>query len=213
MGVYMEKIIHTINEDIRLSSMSIIGIDCLPTVPTLELIDTIKASLVKDGYDVTIIDVEDFHNPVHFYHHDENVFKSYYYHGHDYTTLVKEIITPLTRGEMIKKDILLLDRHLETYSYKKFFSINNPSVIIIYGANIFIRPLSMYFTKKIFLNYDTEERLTFDSTHALNHYFDEGNIVNWWAWYVNNAKPHQHSDITIYQRNNELSLKNPYFTD
>jgi phosphoglycolate phosphatase len=85
--------------------------------------------------------------------------QAYFDHAFNLELLEKKILAPARSGELVDKELLLLDLESDTYINHKRYRIDNDTVVILEGVLLYRKPLDRYFDLRVFLDIPFSEVL------------------------------------------------------
>jgi phosphoglycolate phosphatase len=85
--------------------------------------------------------------------------QSYFDNAFNLELLEKEILAPARGGELVDKELFLLDLESDTYVNRKRYRIDKDTIVILEGVLLYREPLDRYFDLRIFLDIPFSEVL------------------------------------------------------
>lgn len=176
------------------------------TIFTIEL----KNILVKLGFKIETIHLDDFHNSSDIRSKNPDPIQSYIDHAFNLDMLENELLMPIKSGQLVDKDLLLLDLHKDTYSLEKRYHIDSNTIVLVEGVLLYRKPLVQYFDLKIYLDVSYDEVIRRAKTRDVpifgKEFLEKYNkkYIPIQKQYIESYHPQKNSDIVI---NNEDYLR------
>ena len=132
----------------------IIGINGVDASGKTIFTKELKKYLCSRGHQVTIIHIDDFHNPKKIRYQLRDQVESYIKYAFNLDSLENELLKPLQKNEVIKKELMHLDLNSNDYNIKKKYKIKKDHIILLEGVLLYRKPMVKYINYKIFLDID-----------------------------------------------------------
>jgi phosphoglycolate phosphatase len=135
----------------------IVGINGVDTSGKTMFTNFLYKHLKSKGYQVELINLDDFHNPKEIRRKGENEIEAYIDHAFNLDLLKNELLEPISNNQNIDKDLKLLDLETDTFSIEKKYSIKRGSIVLLEGVLLYRSPINKYFDYRIFLDISFDE--------------------------------------------------------
>jgi len=152
-------VFNVITDRLMVKNNRVVGINGVDTSGKTFFSESYAKYLRSVGKDVTLIHIDDFHNPLEVRRNGTNEIDAYYNNAFNYNQLINELLSPLVGTGAVNKDILCLDLEKNTYSKTMHYEITSEAIIIIEGVLLLRPPLSEYIDVKVFLDVEFDEVL------------------------------------------------------
>lgn len=147
------------NQDIS-NGIYVIGIDGLGGAGKSTIVNSLKVQLQKEKYHTYVLHIDDFIHPKHIrYDESKEEWDCYYNIQWRYDYLVKEILSPVKRGDGIYKLIELYDKENDGY-IKQQVLIERGTVLLLEGIFLQRKEIRRYLDFIIYLDVPQEVRLS-----------------------------------------------------
>ncbi|WP_346885482.1 uridine kinase [Clostridium sp. UBA4395] len=147
------------NQDIS-NRIYVIGIDGLGGAGKSTIVNSLKVQLQKEKYYTYVLHIDDFIHPKHIrYDESKEEWDCYYNIQWRYDYLVKEILSPVKRGDEIYKLIELYDKENDGY-IKQQVLIEHGTVLLLEGIFLQRKEIRRYLDFIIYLDVPQEVRLS-----------------------------------------------------
>lgn len=138
----------------------VIGIDGLGGAGKSTIVNSLKVQLQKEKYHTYVLHIDDFIHPKHIrYDESKEEWDCYYNIQWRYDYLVKEILSPVKRGDEIYKLIELYDKENDGY-IKQQVLIEHGTVLLLEGIFLQRKEIRRYLDFIIYLDVPQEVRLS-----------------------------------------------------
>lgn len=181
----------------------VVGINGVDTSGKTIFTNLLYKYLKSRGYQVELINLDDFHNPKETRRKGKNEIDAYINNAFNLDLLKNELLEPISNNQNIDKKLKLLDLENDTFSIKKKYSINRGSIVLLEGVLLYRNPINKYFDYRIFLDISFDEVLKRAQKRDLPLY-GEGIIEKYknkyiplQKRYINEHNPIKKSDLVI----------------
>ena len=156
----MESLLRELrNQDIS-KRIYVIGIDGLGGAGKSTIVNSLKLQLLKKKYHTYVLHIDDFIHLKHIrYDESKEEWDCYYNIQWRYDYLVKEILSPVKRGDKIDKLIELYDKENDGY-IKQQILIEHGTVLLLEGIFLQRKEIKSYLDFIIYLDVSQEVRLS-----------------------------------------------------
>ena len=181
----------------------IIGINGVDTSGKTLFTNNIKEFLKSRGYEVEVINLDDFHNPKATRRKGKNGIEAYINNAFNLKLLKNELLEPISNNQKINKKLRLLDLVTDEFSIEKEISINRGSIVLVEGVLLYRAPINKYFDYRIFLDISFDEVLKRARNRDLPLYGEsiidkyKNKYIPLQKRYINEHKPMEISDLVI----------------
>ena len=148
------RILNRILEDKRKDFPYIIGINGIDTSGKTFFTEKLEEFLSEKEIKVQCIHGDDFHFPKKIRYEGDNESYNYFYKSFDFEKMIREILSPVKKGEKVEKELVLLNLETDMYSLRKNYSIDSGTIVLLEGVFLFQEKLIPYIDLKIFLSID-----------------------------------------------------------
>lgn len=146
------------NEDIS-KKIYIVGIDGLGGAGKSTIANSLKLQLQSEGCNPYVLNIDDFIHPKHIrYDETKEEWFCYYNTQWRYDYLVKEILSPLKKGDIIDKQIELYDKENDRY-VKQQICIPRGSILMLEGIFLQRVEIKSYLDFIVYLDVPQKVRL------------------------------------------------------
>jgi uridine kinase len=97
----------------------------------------LAAELKKLKRAVTVVNVDDFHNPKSVRYANTNLAHAYYYDSFSYAELIDKVLTPFRTYGHVDVTLMLLDLESDTFTAKRTYVASPGTVLLLEGVFLF----------------------------------------------------------------------------
>lgn len=134
----------------------LVGITGMDAAGKTRFAEDLKAHLASSSFPVTIVHLDDFHNPKAVRYAGVSQVDNYLSRSIDFALFEERVLIPLRRARMLSFDDCLLDLDTDQYSRRVTYEVSPGDVVIIEGVFLFRKPWRQYFDLRIFLKVAAE---------------------------------------------------------
>jgi uridine kinase len=152
---YLMNVLETIRDEIILRKTVyrpfVVGVNGIDTAGKTEFSRKLEENLVKHGFKVQLIHIDDFHNPKEIRYSGENEVENYFYRSLNLELLLDEILEPIKKDNKLDKTIMLLSLDTDKYELFRSYNVDKDTIVILEGVFIFREEIRNYLDLKVFL--------------------------------------------------------------
>ncbi|MGM0446108.1 MAG: HAD hydrolase-like protein [Bacillota bacterium] len=181
----------------------LVGINGVDTSGKTIFTNLLHKYLKSRGYQVELINLDDFHNPKETRRKGKNEIDAYINNAFNLDLLKNELLEPISNNQKIDKKFKLLDLETDTFSVKKEFSINIGSIVLVEGVLLYRNPINNYFDYRIFLDIPFDEVIKRAQKRDIPLYGEsivkkyKNKYIPLQKRYINEHNPIKKSDLVI----------------
>lgn len=136
-----------------------IGINGIDTSGKSMFTDDFSIFLKYKGRKVSVIHLDDFHNPKALRLQGKDEVTAYFSNAFDTSSIINALLLPLKRFGRISAMLALLDLDTDLYINRKEYAIESDSLVLFEGVLLYRPPLEEFIDYKIFLDIGFDEML------------------------------------------------------
>ncbi|MEP5757829.1 MAG: AAA family ATPase [Litoreibacter sp.] len=121
--------------------------------------EKLKEYLSKTALPTVYVDLDDFLQPRHIRHKNDDQVKSYYEDNFDYLSLVNDLIVPALQSSQFRTHLPKLDLDTDQIE-RRCLEFSGPGVVILEGVFLFRKELREYFDLKVWLEIDFDTAMS-----------------------------------------------------
>lgn len=180
----------------------VIGINGVDAAGKTTFASNLASKLKIEGYNVVVINLDDFLNERKVRYKDKNEIKSYINHAFNLKRLENEILKPLKENMSVQALVEVLDLEKDKFFTKKY-KIEKESIVLVEGVLLLRPPIVKYFDLKIFIDITNQEvirRAVLRDDYLFKDKIEERyeqKYIPIQEWYKEEYRPCQISDIVI----------------
>lgn len=188
---------------LALSRPCVVGINGVDASGKTTFARTLARHIRASGHIVSLVHLDDFHNPRTIRATGRNEIDAYIRHAFDLGRVVADLLEPVKRGETVDRELSLLDLDTDTFTRKRRYVIGRNTIVLLEGVLLYREPLDGYFDLRIFLDVSFDEVLRRAAVRDvpargpefLGRYRTRYIPVQ--QWYLSAHRPAERSDIVI----------------
>jgi len=139
------------------SKTLIVGINGVDTSGKTVFTNELTAYLTKQGYPVTKVHLDDFHNPSKIRSAGTCPVTSYLENAFNTDLLVDEILRPIKINNHLNVSLDLLDLESDTHTNHKDYTCNDESIVLLEGVLLFRPAINKWLDFRIYLDITFED--------------------------------------------------------
>lgn len=158
--IYKIEVYHTIEKIInerKTNNCFIVGINGVDTSGKTMFSRELSEYLIKKGFKIQLIHIDDFHNQSAIRNKGSNPIDSYIDNAFNIDYLESNLLEDIKEGKLVKKPLKLLNLETDRYDIIKEYDICQNTIVIVEGVLLYREPLIKYFDLKIFIDITFEE--------------------------------------------------------
>ncbi len=137
----------------------IVGVNGVDTSGKTTFCRALARHLAARGAGVTILHLDDFHNPREVRSRGPDPVTAYVDNAFNLDLLESTILAPLHRGESVDAKLTLLDLDTDAFTVEQHYAIAPGELLVVEGVLLYRPPIDCYFDCRIFLDVSFEEVL------------------------------------------------------
>ena len=155
------RMFNLIEEDIleKEENIKVVGINGVDTSGKTHFSSLLLNYLLARGQKVTLINLDDFHNPSDIRRKGINEIEAYLNNAFNLDYLIEELLQPIKDGQVIDKTIKHLDLETDSYSKEKSYFVDEETIVLLEGVLLYREPVNDFFDYRIFLDVPFSEVL------------------------------------------------------
>jgi uridine kinase len=134
-----------------------VGISGIDLSGKTEFTRSLAEYLTAQQIQITVIHLDDFHNPRAFRNSGPDPIENYLQRNFNIDVIIRDLLVPLRRGSGFSLDLTLLDLNSDKYDLKRRFTFEQDTVVLFEGVFLFRKELAPFLDYKIFLDISYEE--------------------------------------------------------
>jgi len=154
--ILFERILNDIRQKNKAARPFVAGINGIDLSGKTQFAAALAAFLEKQGLPVTLVHLDDFHNPRHIRRSGDNQVENYYQKGFNLQFLIENLLSPIRSRSAYRTRLTLLDLQSDEYSVQKDFDFPANSIVLIEGVFIFRPELNDFLDYRIYLHISFE---------------------------------------------------------
>jgi phosphoglycolate phosphatase len=181
----------------------ILGVNGVDTSGKTIFSNNLANYLQSKDYLVTLIHLDDFHNPSFKRREGKNEIDAYINNAFNLEILENKILKPIKHQGELDFHLTLLDLITDKLSKKRHYYVNKESIVIVEGVLLYRPPIDKYFNARIFLDITFDEVLQRAKKRDVSlfgiNFLDKYNnkYIPIQKWYLETYEPKIKCDILI----------------